>query len=122
MSNHKIISYIPKYKYYELVIWIIIICQLFNMLNTRSKSLFATKCQAPCKAITSQLFKNDTQDILNSQLMIASQGAWHTEVSPGSSSHSKIVYWEAPPPIELQFGNVDFWGPENLYSQSWVKN
>ena len=40
-----------------------------------------------------------------------------SDIYPGSSSHLKVVFREVLHSIELDFGNVDFWGvgrPENL--------
>jgi len=32
------------------------------------------------------------------------------DIYPGSSTHSKVVFKEVLHPIELEFGNADFWG------------
>jgi len=32
------------------------------------------------------------------------------DIYPGSSTHLKVIFREVPHLIELEFGNVDFWG------------
>ena len=90
--------------YYEFVFWIIIICQLFNTLNTRSKSLLVSKCQAPFKAITSQLFKNDTQ--------------WHFEQSTDDCFTRSMTHWNFPRKIQ-PLKNCLLGGPASDWVAIW---
>ena len=47
-------------------------------------------------------------DIQNSVQLI--NNTLISDIYPGSSTHSKVVFREVLHPIELEFGNVDFWG------------